>query len=444
MAAVPVSDAFVASFERVVRPQVAAEPGWLVGVRDEAIERFAALGFPTRRMEDWRSTSVAGIAETTFRPAARDEGEISREVLARMTFDGAHRLVFIDGHFSEALSTSGELPAGVILTSLAGAIEEHGDAVERHLARHALYRDQAFVALNTAFFRDGAFLYVPRGVVMERPVHLLYLATVGDEPLASYPRTLIVADEASQATVVETFAGPTSGVYLSAPVSEIVLADGSVVDHVREQREGIEAFHVATQQVLQGRSTSFTTRSVSLGARLSRLDVNHVLAGEGGSAVLDGLYLVDGEQHTDTHMTVDHVAANCESHELYKGILDGRGSAVFNGLIHVHPGAQKTNAKQSNRNLLLSREALARSNPQLRIYADDVKCTHGSTVGQLDDDAVFYLRSRGIGPEAARSLLTYAFAAEVVERVRIDAIRERLREFLFNRVPHGDIVRQAV
>jgi Fe-S cluster assembly protein SufD len=219
MAAVPIPDAFVASFERAVRPLVSAEPGWLVKLRDDAIERFAALGFPTRRMEEWRSTSVAGIAETEFRLAAADGGEISLELLARLVFEGAHRLVFVNGHLSDELSTPGELPGGVLLTSLARAVEAHGELLERHLARHARFAEQAFVALNTAFFRDGAFLHLPRGVVLEHPVHLLYLATAGDEPLAAYPRTLVVAEEASQAAVVETFAGPPTGVYLSSPVT---------------------------------------------------------------------------------------------------------------------------------------------------------------------------------------------------------------------------------
>jgi Fe-S cluster assembly protein SufD len=308
------------------------------------------------------------------------------------------------------------------------------------------------VALNTAFFADGVYLELPRGAVVERPIHLLYVSTAavagdaadaaGAAPLAAFPRTLLVAGEASQAKVVETFAG--SGTYLTAPVTEVVLAPGAVVDHYRVQHDSREAFHLATLQVHQRGKSNFFSHAVSTGGAITRNDVNAVLAEEGCECTLNGLYLVTDRQLVDNHMRMDHVAAHCNSYELYKGILDGRARSVFNGLIHVHPGAQKTDAKQSNRNLLLSEGAIANSNPQLEIFADDVRCTHGSTVGQLDEDAVFYLRSRGIGREAATSLLTYAFASDIVGRIKVDAVRHDLEELLFSRLPRGEVVRQAV
>jgi Fe-S cluster assembly protein SufD len=254
----------------------------------------------------------------------------------------------------------------------------------------------------------------------------------------------VVAGEASQATVVETYAGLAPGAYLSCSVTEVVAGPGAVIDHYKVQRESRGAFHLSTLAVRQERDANFFSHAVSSGGAITRNDVGAVLAGEGGSCTLNGLYLADGEQLVDNHMRVDHVAPHCFSYELYKGVLDGRARSVFNGLIHVHPGAQKTDAKQSNRNLLLSRAAIANSNPQLEIFADDVRCTHGSTVGQLDDDAIFYLRSRGIGEEAARSLLTYAFASDVVARVKVEAVRHDLEEFLFTRLPKGEVVRQAV
>ena len=244
--------------------------------------------------------------------------------------------------------------------------------------------------------------------------------------------------------IKQQFATVGDGPYLTSPVTEVVVRDNAVVDHYKLQRESTEAFHMATFQIHLGRDGNFSSHSISWGGGLVRNDVNAVLDGEGSEATLNGLYMVEGNQLVDNHMRVDHVAAHCDSHELYKGILEGNSRAVFNGRIFVHPGAQKTDAKQTNRNLLVSPDALCNSNPQLEIFADDVKCTHGSTVGQLDDVAVFYLRSRGIGEEAAKSLLTYAFAADIVERIKVKPVRQDLEEFLFRRLPKGDIVRQAV
>ncbi len=457
------------------------EPEAVVALRRAAIERFGALGFPTLRHEEWRFTNLAPLARASFRrpvPAER-RSRPRPAVVAPWTFDAAARLVFVNGRLAPELCEWGSLgaagaspaplaPLAPIVASLAAALgggpgaapaaaaagETEGSpqaspaarqAVERYLGRHTPLGEQPFVALNTAFLREGALVVMPRGVVLRQPIHLLYLSTPprGAGPVAMcYPRNLIVAEEGSQLTVVETYAG--EGSYFNCGVTELLAGPGAVVDHYKVQRESRDAFHLATLSVHGERNSTISSHSISLGGGLVRNDVNAVLDGEGIDCTLNGLYLADGRQLVDNHMRVEHAKPHCSSHELYKGILDGKARSVFNGRIYVHKGAQKTDAKQSNRNLLLSPDAVANSNPQLEIFADDVKCTHGSTVGQLDEDAVFYLRSRGIGDAAARSLLTYAFAADVVARIKVEPVRRDLEEYLFARLPQGDVVRQAV
>lgn len=437
---------FLDEFARLAAERV-AEPTRVAEMRRRAIERFAAVGFPSTREEEWRFTNVAPIARASFRPASDQASGLGLDSIAPWVFAGtAARLTFIDGRFEPALSFVGDLPGGVFVGRLAEAIEAQREEVSQHLGEHRpgdRADSHAFAALNAALFGDGACLLLPRGVQIEAPIHLVFVATGG---AMSFPRNLIVLSEDSQATVVETYAGiaGAGGSSLTVPVTEIVVGAYANLRHVKVQREALDAFHVAAFELHQERSSRVASHSISLGGGIVRNDLHAVLAGEGADCVLNGLYLVEGRQRVDNHMKVEHAAAHCESHELYKGILDGKSRAVFNGLIHVHPGAQKTDAKQSNRNLLLSSEAIANSNPQLEIYADDVKCTHGSTVGQLDEDAIFYLRSRGIGLEAAQSLLTYAFASELVERIPVEPVRHALEEFLFSRLPGGEVVRQAV
>ena len=352
-------------------------------------------------------------------------------------------MVFENGRFSRELSSS-TFPDGVFVGSLAEALVDRPDLIEPHLGRHADI-EHPFVALNSAHIRDGAFIYVPEGIVLEQPLHALFLSTsLEGQATVSYPRNLFVAGKSSQLTVIESYAGFGNDQYFSCPVTEIVGSANSVIDHYRLGQESIGAFHIASQKVHLGRDANFFTHSVNHGGALVRNDIQARLDAEGIHCTLNGLYMARGTQHVDHQMRVDHVKPNCHSYELFKGILEGRSRAVFNGRIYVHQDAQKTDAKQSNRNLLLSGEALVHSNPQLEIFADDVRCTHGSTTGHLDEDAIFYLRSRGIGDEAARSLLTYSFAGEVLKEIRLDAVREDLEHFLFTRLPKGDIVRQAV
>ncbi len=443
-AAADARSGFLADWERFAAHRL--EPASLAALRRRAIDRFAERGFPGTHEEEWRFTNLAPIARQVFRRAESGTPLPHESEIALHRIPGAIELVFVDGRFVPQLARLEGLPAGVVTAGLAEALARQPERLEPHLARYAAFDRHPFVALNTAFLEDGAYVELPRGVVLETPIHLLFLSTGvetgAESTTVSFPRTLIVAGEASQATVIETFAG--AGAYFCCPVTELVAGPAAVVDHYKVQRESLEAFHLATFQLQAERSSAPSSHSISLGGGFVRNDVNAVLAGEGIDCILNGLYLLAGRQFLDNHMRVEHAAAHCGSHELYKGILDGQSRAIFNGLIHVHPGAQKTDAKQSNRNLLLSRDAIASSNPQLEIFADDVKCTHGSTVGQLDDDAVFYLRSRGIGAEAARSLLTYAFASDVVERIKVEAVRHDLEEFLFTRLPKGEVVRQAV
>jgi Fe-S cluster assembly protein SufD len=434
---------FLAQFEAFSAGLNGSQPEPLAQLRRVAADYFAAVGFPTPRNEAWRSTDVEPIYETSFRYRGA-AGSVSAAEIDALRYAGCAQMVFVDGHFAPEFSYIEDLPESLVVGSLARMLHEDPERVLARLGEQARFETpaQAFVALNTAFVRDGLFVEAPRGLVVETPIQALFVST-GDDAGVCYPRNLIVAGENSQLTVIETYATLGKGAHFCCALTEAVCGPAAVVDHYKVQKESLAAFHVASLFVRQGRDSSFDSHSVQHGGALVRNDWVAHLADEGISCTLNGLYVVAGQQHVDNHMLVEHAAPNCYSFELYKGILDGSAESVFNGRIHVHPGAQKTDAVQRNQNLLLSREALAHSNPQLEIFADDVRCTHGSTIGQLDEEAVFYLRSRGISQEAAESILTYAFAADIVERIKPQAVREDLEAFLFNRLPDGDIVRMA-
>jgi Fe-S cluster assembly protein SufD len=318
---------------------------------------------------------------------------------------------------------------------LAAAIQSNRDLVEPHLAKHAGHEDSAFTALNSAFLSDGAFVYLPAGSIIDDPIHILYFSAVNGSPSVSHPRTLIVAGAGSQAKIVESYVGLDGEVYLTNAVTEVVAEEGAVIDHYKLQRESRRAFHIATLQVYQSRNTMVSNHCMSLGGGLVRNDINAVLDGDGGDCTLNGLYVVRGDQHVDHHTVIDHAKPHCSSRELYKGILDDYGRAVFNGRVIVRPDAQKTDARQSNKNLLLSKDALVNTNPQLEINADDVKCAHGATIGQLDADALFYLRARGIDEETARTLLIHGFLADVNSQLQIDAVRSAVECILMTSLP---------
>jgi len=433
-------DLYLSSFTQFEKTHSQTEPSWVGDIRKGAIARFIKLGFPTTRNEDWRFTSVAPIAKIPFGLAAFPSNGVTGKTLERFTFGNwaSHTLVFLNGHFSQKLSSLRTLSRGAQLSNLATALRRDPAGLEAQLGRYANYDDHPFVALNTAFISDGAFVYIPKDTIVEEPIHLLFIATASGEPQVSHPRNLIVAGANTQAKIVESYVGLDNAVYFTNAVTEIVAGENSVIDHYKLQRESVHAFHVATLQIQQARSTSFSTHSISMGGALVRNDVNAVLDGEGCESVLNGLYLVRGQQHVDNHTKIDHAKPHCSSRELYKGILDEKARGVFNGRIIVRPGAQKTDSKQTNKNLLLSEEALVNTNPQLEIYADDVKCTHGATIGQLSADALFYLRSRGIRLGTARNLLTYAFASDITGRIKIEPIRRELENVLFSRLPQNE------
>jgi Fe-S cluster assembly protein SufD len=423
---------YLADFERFEHNGAAQDPLWIQRIRQAAISRFAELGFPTPRDEEWKYTDVTPVAKTRFRPAEYEFNSLTAETLAPATLGelASAQLVFVNGRYSRQLSLLRSLPEGVKVGNLAAVFHTGPARVEPHLARYASYQDHAFVALNTAFMEDGAFIYVPPGKVVEGPIHLLFVSTAREKGVVLHPRNLIVVEQNSQATIVESYVGLEHNAYFTNVVTELVAGENTVINHYKLELESEKAFHIATLESQLGRSSNFSSYSIALGGALVRNDLNAVLAGEGSACSLDGLYLVSGRQHVDNHTRIDHVKPHCSSRELYKGILDGKSRGVFSGKIYVHKLAQKTDAKQINRNLLLSEDALVDTKPQLEIYNDDVKCTHGSTIGQLDQDSLFYLRSRGLGLEAARGLLTYAFASEIISRMKVEPIRARLENLL--------------
>ena len=413
-----------------------AAPAWLREIRERAITRFGELGFPSTKQEEWRFTSVTPIAETAF--ALGHGGAVAGASLAPLALAGSQavRLVFVNGAFAPGLSALSGLPRGARVGGLNAALASDPELARRHLARHADYEASPFAALNTAFLADGAFLYVPAGLALESPIELVFVSTAAEQPTVSHPRALIVVESGARATVVESYVAPQGGVYWTNAVTEIVLADGAQLEHYRAQRESREAFHVGVTHATQGRDSVLRLHALALGAGLARHDIRAVLAGSGGELVLNGFYLLRGRQHADHHTLIDHAQPHCTSHEYFNGLLGEQAHGVFNGRIVVRPGAQRTDSKQTNNNLLLSAEARADSQPQLEIYADDVKCTHGSTVGPLDETALYYLRSRGLDRETASGMLTYGFAAEILGRMEHAVVREELDRLVRERLAH--------
>lgn len=430
----------LAKFERFDREH--GQPSWVWSLRRSGISRFTELGFPTLQDEDWRFTNVAPIARLPFKPVlepARDS--LTPAALAGFTFGQlpARRLVFINGHYNRDLSSSNLTTSGITVRNLAAALSEDAALLESNLARHAQGESNAFTSLNTAFMQDGAFIRVAAGQAVDEPIHLLYITTNKEPGATALPRNLVLADKGSRLTILESYVSTVDGPYFTNAVTELVLGEGAAVEHVKFQDESPNAFHVAAVHAQLGRGCNFISHSVATGARLSRNNIRTVLAGEGVECVLNGLYLTRGDQLADHHMVVEHAQAHCNSHEYYNGILDGRSKGVFHGRILVRQPAQKTDAKQTNKNLLLSEEATADTKPQLEIYADDVKCTHGATVGQLNDESIFYLRARGIGAQTARRMLIHAFAGEIIERVRYAPARAELDKLIWERLeqnPH--------
>jgi len=423
---------YVAQFEAFAANGAGAAPAWLRQTRAAAIERFGVLGFPTTRQEDWRFTSVTPLMETPFVPAPAG-GPVGTPA----SFGGGPRLEFVNGRFSAERSTVAGLPTGIRAGSLADALRGDDAAlIEQHLTRHAGFAESAFTALNTAFIRDGAFVHVPRGGALQDPLHLVFRSAPGRAPAVAHNRILVIVDAEARATIVEHYLGG-DGPYWTNQVTELVVGDGARVELVRLQQEGAGAYHVASLHTNQGRDSELKVHPLVFGAALARHDITSVLEGPGAELLLNGLYLLGGHQHSDHHTVIDHAQPDCRSHEYFNGVLDDRSRGVFNGRIIVRPGAQRTDSKQTNHNLVLSEDARADSQPQLEIYADDVKCTHGATLGPLDPKELFYLQSRGIAPAEARALLVYGFGAEIVGRLQHSGLRSRLEGLLHERLAAG-------
>ena len=434
------TDLYLKQFEQLAKP--AGQPAWLAPLRKAGIASFAAQGFPTLQHEDWRFTNIAPITRMPFQPAREtttngaETQALSAAVFSRMS---GSRLVFVDGFFSAKLSVIKPAAGGVKIKSLAAALTSESALIEKHLGKYAVTKDNAFAALNQAFFADGAFIHVPAGVSVEEPVQLIYLSSAQQSGAAIHPRNLVIAEANSRLTVVESYLSTGSAAYLTNAVTELFAGDNAYVEHVKLQDETGAAYHIATIQGEFGRASNVNVHSFALGAKLSRTNIRTKLAGEGLECVLNGLYVTKDEQLADHHMIVEHAQPHCASHEYFNGILDDKSKGVFHGRIYVHPIAQKTDAKQTNKNLLLSDDATADTKPQLEIYADDVKCTHGATIGQLNDESIYYLRTRGIGKDSARQMLIHAFAGEIIERIKCEAAREGLDKLVWDRLeanPH--------
>ena len=438
-------NALLQGFSRLESRRNGHDPVWLKAFRRAAFQRVAERGFPTARDEAWKYTQVGRILDVAFEPAeASASPRLSSAAIDQLAGDlGGARLVFVNGYFSPQCSSLKKLPQGVKVESLASALAEDGESLEALLSRPFGEQTHAFTALNAACAEDGAFVQIPANTVIEEPIHLVFLSDPGAAfpagPVVSHPRSLVLAGPGSQVTIVETYAGIQDEVYLTNAVTEVVLEEGAAVEHYKVQNETATAFHIALLDVRQERDTQFTTHSVALGSLLARHEVTVRLHGPGAKTTLNGLYMPQNEQHLDNPTTIDHVAPECTSRELYKGVVNGRGRGVFDGRVVVRPGAMKTDSSQTNKNLLLSESARANTRPQLEIFADDVKCAHGATVGQLNEEAVFYLRTRGIPQLAARDLLTYAFVGEMLELIRVEPLRSHVEKLVALRLPAGGV-----
>jgi Fe-S cluster assembly protein SufD len=417
-------------YEKQFETMTAGGPEWLIDRRRRGFEAFRDAGFPSLRNEEWRFTRTKPIQERDFKPAAAYKPNGLSDRMRELTFNDAecHRIVIVNGNYAPDLSLVCDLPEGARLSSLAHAIEHAPELVEPHLGALADMEKNPFVALNTAFMHDGVFLYLPDGADIEQPIHFAFITR--EDGIVTHPRVLVVTGKNTRATIVESWANEAEG-YFNNAVVELSCGANSSVTRAKIQRENTSAFHLATLQTHIERDARFSTENISIGGGLVRNDVNAHLGGEGIDCRLDGLYLAGERQHVDNHTFIRHAKPNCHSFELYKGILTDRARGVFNGRIYVDQDAQKTDAKQENNCILLSDDARINTNPQLEIFADDVKCTHGATIGQLDESAIFYLRSRGIDRDQARHILIHAFAAELFDRIGVADVRERLEVELF-------------
>jgi Fe-S cluster assembly protein SufD len=426
---------YTADYQRTVA-QTPSQPRWVAQARESAMGHFERLGFPTTKLEQWRFTSVSPIAERTFALASDGAAKGDRKLTSPLGSDPA-LAVCVNGQFAPQVSSLGELPKGVHILGLEAALSSNSSLVEPYLGKLTPTHTNAFTALNTAFLRDGVVVFIAPKVVLERPIEVLFasVADATDGPsTVSHPRLLIVAGEGSQATILERYVG--AGAAFTNAIGEVWLGAHAVIDHYKLQEEPADSFHIASMFLHGARSGTFSSHSLTFGGGLVRNEVVAVLDGEGIDCTLNGLYVGRSKQLIDNHTTIDHAMPHCSSHEIYKGILADQSRAVFNGKIIVRPDAQKTDAKQTNKALLLSDNANINTKPELEIFANDVKCTHGAAIGQLDEDAMFYLQSRGLGIAESRAMLIRAFAGDILNRVKIAPVRDHLEELLTARLPH--------
>lgn len=420
-------------FEQLLLGKSIKSESWLAPIRDKAGARAQALNFPTAKQDDWRLTDLSALFQHDFRPVD-SYATLTPADIDALLIPGSIRLVFVDGSYVSSLSDLTLAGNGVTVSSL---LERSGDAqVEANFARHADFEQDTFAALNTRFFEDGAFIHVAGETAV--PIHILNVSTKRETPSAIYPRCLIVMAANSRATVIEDYAGQNDGINFSSAVTEVVLGEAAQLEHVRVQREEKTAFHIGHCAVEAARSSVYTSTALAFGARVSRHDLHVTLRGEGAEATLNGLALIGGRQIADTHTRIDHASPRCISHQLHKCIADGAAHAIFSGKIMVREGASGTDSAQSSRNLLLSGKAHIDTQPQLEIFNDDVSCKHGATIGQIDADALFFLKSRGFSEERARNLLTHAFAAEIIARIPVPSLVESLDRTILERVNGAD------
>lgn len=417
---------------------------WFEPQRDAARQAFRTRGFPTLRDEDWKYTDVRPIAARRFQFGTAAEVSAEQVAVASFAAAGAHELLFLNGMFAPATGGSPALPAGMIVMPMSRAGTRHNELLSRHLAHYADINKHGFLALNTALATDGALIWVPDGVEAKIPISLLFASAAGTQDSGSCPRNLIILGRHAAATVIECYSGADDGEYLTTAVTEVRLGAGSRLEHYRLQQEGARAFHVGNLSVVQEQDSQLVSHAFSLGALLARNEIDVRLTASGAQTTLNGLYVAGGRQHMDNHTRIDHEQPHTTSDEHYRGVLNGRARAVFNGKVVVHKHAQKTDARQANANLLLSDDAEVDTKPELEIYADDVKCSHGASIGRLDDNMLFYLRTRAIPEATARSLLIYAFADEVIRKICFQPIRVRLEQRVLGRLPDAEVIREFV
>jgi Fe-S cluster assembly protein SufD len=402
---------------------------WLNQLRAQAIDRISMQRLPTKRDEEWRFTDISPLTRLPYQPSQPECNLQAQDIEHLCLNEAKNRLVFVDGHYAPQLSAIAD-PAALVIGNLPAFLSTHASTLQSHLGQYARFDNNVFAALNTAFLRDGALILVPKNITIAEPIHLLFIATQNE--VTSYPRCLLIGESGSNVTLIEDYAALQQATYITNSVTEISLAANAHARHIRVQRESAQAFHLASCAVSLAYASNYQSVSIALGSQISRYNLDVRLTDEAAECVIDGLTLIADRQLADTHTCIDHVKPNGTSHQQHKCIVNGAAHAVFNGKIIVRPHAQHTNSSQSSRNLLLSKTAQVDTKPQLEIFADDVKCSHGATVGQLDQEEIFYLQSRGLSEVAARNLLTYAFGAEIISRIPVASLRQQLEQIVLN------------